>query len=542
VNSGLAFLLRRGLRGKLRQGLRRMRTVKGAVAMIAAVVFMVGIAALQFWSLSLGAALPAPRGAVVAYAPPMLMLLAVVSAMSGRALYFTPSEVDFLFPAPVGRRELLLYNLLARLDVQLFSALWVSLFLLRHARHWGAAVAATVLGFAFIYVAAQALALAATAADGWVPPRARRPVRWAVLALALAGALAGLAGAGSGATPGQRLRALSETPVLRAASLPARPFAELFAAAGWAQALPWAAASLGVIAAVVVLVLAVDVAYLERSLAVSRRRHERLQRMRSGGGIHAGARPSRLRIRVPRLGGLGGAGALAWRQLTELARTPRALLVPLFVGSLWAGSIFFAARDSGDRSGGLTMILVVTLLLPAMFSGHVTFDFRRDLDRMALLRSLPLSPAQVAAGQVLPVALVFSAMQYLVVVAALALGLVSVGPLLLAVALAIPPYTWATMAVENGLFLLMPYRVVPGEDQRMQFMGKVMLALFLKLIVVGLLVGLALLAGWAAAAATGARAAGLAAGVLVMVGGCIPLTWLVGRAFAAFDVARDTPA
>jgi hypothetical protein len=289
--------------------------------------------------------------------------------------------------------------------------------------------------------------------------------------------------------------------------------------------------------------LASDVAYTERSLAVSARMHARLARMRSGGGIHASAAPSRLRVRMPGLRAFGGAGALAWRQLTELARTPRALLVPLLGATVWVGTILFAIRESGDPDPAVSaaMVIGVCLMLPVLFSGHVAFDFRRDLDRMDVLRSLPLSPVQVAAGQALPVALVFMALQYLVVIAAVSVGALQ-GVWLLGLALVIPPYAWATLAVENGLFLLMPYRVTPGDDQRMQFMGKVMLSMFLKAIVTGILAVAAGAAGWGVLLLTDSHSAAIAVGSLVLGLGCIPLTFLVGLAFIGFDIGRDTPA
>jgi len=544
VNGGLLFLLRRSPRGKMRQAWRRMKTVKGALAFGFGALFIGGFVALQLWTFTLDVPIePASRATVLAYLPPALLLLSVLGAMSGRALYFSPAEVDFLFPAPVGRRELLLYNLVSRVGVQLASGVWVALFVARYAVNPWNAAAATALSFVFLYVAAQAMGVAAAAAEVYVPERARPYVRRGLIVGLLSAALAAVATAGSGATPGMRLRAVAAAAPVQALAYPLRPFAELFGAAGWADGALWAAACLGVIAAVAGLVLLSDVAYTERSLAVSAKMHARLARMRSGGGIHASAAPSRLRVRTPGLRVLGGAGALAWRQLTELARTPRALVVPLLGLTVWVGTILFAFHESGDPdpAASAAVVIGVCLMLPVLFSGHVAFDFRRDLDRMDVLRSLPLSPVQVAAGQVLPVALVFMVMQYLVVIAAVVAGALR-GPWLLGLALVVPPYAWATLAVENGLFLLMPYRVTPGDDQRMQFMGKVMLSMFLKAIVTGVLALAAGAAGWGIFRLTDSLDAGIAVGCVVLALGCIPLTFMVGLAFLGFDIGRDTPA
>ncbi|HEU4454943.1 MAG TPA: putative ABC exporter domain-containing protein, partial [Longimicrobium sp.] len=129
MNPGLVFLLRRSPRGKLRQAWRRMKTVKGAIAFGFGAIFLLGFVVLQLWTLTLDVEMePASLEGLRTYLPPALLLFAVLGAMSGKALYFTPAEVDFLFPAPVGRRELLLYNLLSRVGVQLASGLWVALF------------------------------------------------------------------------------------------------------------------------------------------------------------------------------------------------------------------------------------------------------------------------------------------------------------------------------------------------------------------------------------------------------------------------------
>jgi ABC-2 type transport system permease protein len=542
VSPGLVFLLRRTARGKARQALRRAKTPKGALAFGFGAIFLVGITGVQLWSLTLDLGMEADPAELRTFLPPALLVLCVLGALSGKALYFTPAEVDFLFPAPVGRRELLVYNLLSRVGVQVLSGLWVSLFVVRHAPVALNGVLATVLSMVFLYVGAQAVAVAGSAGDAWVPVRARRPVRVALLGAGIALLLAALA-RGTGVTPGARMRAVLETPVMQAIALPARPFAELFGAPGIGEGSAWAAACLGVIAAVVGLVLAWDVAYTERSLAVSARQHARMARMRSGGGVHAGGAPTRLRLTVPRLRWMGAAGALAWRQLTELARTPKAMLVPLIGAAAWVGALLFAFRDAdpSEASAMASMIVSVCLLLPVLFSGHVAFDFRRDLDRMDLLRSLPVSPGVVAAGQVLPVALVFALMQYLVAGVSAAAGALP-GAWLAALAMVIPPYAWATVAVENGVFLVMPYRVTPGDDQRMQFLGKVMLAMFLKFVIVGILAGVAVLAAWGVLAMTGSRAAAIGVGCVAMAAGCVPLTWLVGRAFAGFDLGRDVPA
>ncbi|HYH82587.1 MAG TPA: hypothetical protein VEX86_22540, partial [Longimicrobium sp.] len=346
------------------------------------------------------------------------------------------------------------------------------------------------------------------------------------------------------AGPGGRFRAVLEAPPVRAVSTVARPIAELFAATTAGGALLWGAASLGLIAACVALVLSFDVAYTERSLAVGTRVQARLRRLRSAlpaaGDDAAPATSPRFRLAAPRRLLPGRAGALAWRQLTELVRTPRAMLTPLIVGGAWVVAMFGGSRAAqGDPVALQATVLSSGLILPIVFGNPLPFDFRRDLDRIAFLRSLPLSPLSVAAGQVFPAALSFAVFEMMVLLATAALTRV-VPPAWIAIAaLLVMPVAWAAAAVENLMFLLMPYRV--GNDGRAgaQFLGKALLLMVLKLVTLVVLAVAGGAAWFAVRWATDAAWLAIVAAALAMTLPCLPLTWLVGRAFERFDFTHD---
>lgn len=534
-------------RGRVRLLTRRLRTVKGALGIGAAALFLLAIAGLQVWSMvTPGVRTPPPTPDTLrSTVPAILVLLTLLSAFSERGLYFTPPETGFLFPAPVGRRELLVYNLATRLGVQVLSALWVAIFTLRYAPRVVPGLAAIVLGFVFIYVAAQALALGVTALEEHFSPMVRRVVRLAAIGglLAVAASAASAAPAG---VPGGRFRAMLSAPAVRAVSVVARPIAELFAATTAVDALLWGAASLGVIAVAVGLVLGFDVAYTERSLAVGARVQARLRRFRSGAAPDADAAPARsrsLRVAAPRRLLPGRAGALAWRQLTELARTPRAIIAPLVMGGAWVLAMFGGSRAAeGDPLALQATVLSSGLILPIVFGNPLPFDFRRDLDRIAFLRSLPLSPWSVAAGQVFPSALAFALFEMLVLLAVAAITRVVPAEWIAIAALLVVPVAWAAAAVENLMFLLLPYRV--GNDGRAgsQFMGKALLLMLMKLLTLGLLGLGGGAAGFGVWWLTERLWSAFIAAALVMALLCLPLTWLVGRAFVRFDFTHDASA
>ncbi|HEU4560806.1 MAG TPA: hypothetical protein VFS20_23340, partial [Longimicrobium sp.] len=220
-----------------------------------------------------------------------------------------------------------------------------------------------------------------------------------------------------------------------------------------------------------------------------------------------------------------------------------AMLTPLIMGAAWVVAMFGGSRAAeGDTLAMQAAVLSSGLILPMVFGNPLPFDFRRDLDRMAFLRSLPLSPWSVAMGQVFPSALAFAAFEMLVLLAVTALtGAVPPAWIVIAAVLVLP-VAWGAAAVENLMFLLMPYRVSNDGRAGAQFLGKALLVMVLKLLTLGVL-GAAGFGAWLGLRLlTGADWPGVVAATLAMVLLCLPLTWLVGRAFARFDFTHDASA
>ena len=86
------------------------------------------------------------------------------------------------------------------------------------------------------------------------------------------------------------------------------------------------------------------------------------------------------------------------------------------------------------------------------------FDFRRDIDRLAMLKSLPISPSRICAGQLaIPVLILFGfqAATLTLVQFMLPFNLL----LMLAVLIAFIPFNIFLFSFENLLFLWYPYRL-----------------------------------------------------------------------------------
>jgi hypothetical protein len=251
------------------------------------------------------------------------------------------------------------------------------------------------------------------------------------------------------------------------------------------------------------------------------------------------------RLAVPEMRVLGSAAPLARRQLLELARAPGPvgglLVLMVFWLAIAVGPQLLAARSGAQLDWSQTgwMAVAVATLAPALLS-HLPFDFRRDVDRIAFLKMLPLSSRAIVVGQLVTPALVLFAVQAAALSAVQALtGVLSPANFALLL-LALPASAWASIAIDNALFLAYPYRFIPGQSGN-GFSARIMVLGFLKLLVLLLAAGLGALVGAIGAVLAGSPIVGWGLGVLTLAGVCVPLTLLVEKNFRRFDVSRDVP-
>jgi len=121
MNAALALLLGLRARAFLRRAGRRLRSPTGAMAAVGAglvALFLMGpIHPLEFIG-------QAESHSLARIGPSAVLLLLAMTFFLGseRPIGFDPPEVDFLFPAPLSRRRLLLYRLISDLSVALALA------------------------------------------------------------------------------------------------------------------------------------------------------------------------------------------------------------------------------------------------------------------------------------------------------------------------------------------------------------------------------------------------------------------------------------
>ncbi len=239
--------------------------------------------------------------------------------------------------------------------------------------------------------------------------------------------------------------------------------------------------------------------------------------------------------------------ALAWRQALGAWHYWSSVLIALIAPTMLALVPLFVHHDPVvtmlNVAGSLAFFSL--LLLPAA----LRFDFRRDVDRMALLKTLPISPAGVVIGELIVPVVIASVFQLMVLVLAAGLRPLHPGYVISAWLLLIPMNA-LVFAMDNLIFLLYPHR--PNQEGL-----EIFLRTTLTFTAKGLMfaLALALAAGWAllagivahrmafvaepAAIARCIFAAGLA---LMLSVAAVTTVRLNMRAFHRYDPSQDTPA
>ena len=542
MSRALWLLLGMQLRGWGRNAVRSLGTVKGAL--LAAVGL--GVFFLWFSSLILATAGTQDKSdQILTWGPAGLLFYCVLNVLSTpaeRAIYFSPGEVNFLFPGPFGQRELLGYKLMLGFLFSLPTALFMTFVFQIYAHSFLAAFVGLLLAYQFMQLFAHAVNLAASTGGG----RALVVLRGAVLAavVALTFGVAWQAGLlrGQGANLNDAAVRVVHTDIWQTVSRPLRYFFEAFLARDlWPDLAYYAAMALTVDLALLAVVFGLDAHYLEASAAASARIYARLQRMRRV-GPSGGGRGTAL-VGLPMAPWWGGVGPTLWRQVTTATRGAGRLLVATVVFGLTMTATWTGLEGQGELDPAVKLFIVVGFggLMMTFLSTLAPFDFRGDVDQMALLKTLPAPSWRLALGEVLAPALIFTLIQW----AALAAMMGASGradELLLIVAAFAPIYNFALFGLDNLLFLLFPTRVMVTTPGDFQAMGRNVLAQFSKTLgvcgaaIVATTAGVVvyILSGrsvWAGAAAAWLTAAACAAALVPVLG------W----AFTLYDVARDAP-
>ena len=421
---------------------------------------------------------------------------------------WTPAERELLGAAPLRRRELVMYRLIAIAVAAVAKAACFSLVMLPDLHVWLAGFAGMLMALLFVDLIRMAIEILAYGMSR------KAFIRFRIVVLAAAGMCLGIALLNSlpfpdGETRGGEptalfigLRILNSLMDLRTTwlgSIAETPF-HVFASVILTPRISMTLVTHLLLAAALVMILAESVVRLDSLIQQWRIAAERsaFQRLFAGVSVTAGQQESPLEdalqlegalqqpgshrpavvargchdnglpagritetrrrlspaVRVPVR--VWGAGSLAWRQALGAfhyrTSVGVALIVPGFLSCLTLLTPQYGPTMLIQLVGGL--VFYSFLLLPTALK----FDFRRDIDRLAVIKALPASPTAVTLGQ-LVVPVVFCTL-FQMVVLLIAIVVRPYHPALyIAAVVVLVPMNVLIFALENLIFLLYPYRL-----------------------------------------------------------------------------------
>jgi hypothetical protein len=443
VVRALAYLQWTSLTGRIRQRLRRLRQPKYLVGAIAGAAYMYFFVFRHFVGMHGGRAasgfaqIPPEFRALMAPVAAVALLVVLASAWvlpSDRAaLRFTEAETDFLFPAPISRTGLIHFSVL-RAQLAIFVSVFLMSLLLRR----GGAVGVNPLQYAtalwLLLATVRLHFLGASFTREHLLDLGVRPLwrRIGVLAVLVALALGLFAWARLQPPPPADARGIASWV---GDLLDRGPAAIVLAPQRWivapvlATGVPAFAHAVPAALALLVLhyawVVRSQVSFEEASITLARKRAETRNALREG-RFRFGRKAARARKAPFALAPRGPAAtAFLWKGLIAAGpfwrlRTLAIASAAVFALTWWLGASPARApllKVVGGVSFGIAAW--ATVVGPML----VHRSLRETLDRLDVLRAMPLRGWQIALGQLLtPVAMLVPAQWLFLLTGALAFG------------------------------------------------------------------------------------------------------------------------
>jgi hypothetical protein len=544
-----AWLIARSARNRARAQLRRLREPRYALGFALAAGYLWLVYLRPRRSVIDAAGLPplVNEGIVLAFSLLLFVLAAwwwIVGAPR-TALAFTPAEVQLLFPAPLVRRELILYKLMRAHAGMLVMSLIFGILLRRGLGDVPVAMRAFGLFvmYAILHLHQLGISLSREGLAGRGAGRARSFIPLAVFLGLLATLVVSVSGAYDATpSPGADRWGARAVEAFRARGawlvlLPARvALAPAFAASvgDWVRAI---GPAILLLLAHYAWVLRADAAFEESAAAAGAERARRIAARRGGRPRAAVRAPGRLRLPLALTG--PPERAVVWKNTLAFVRTfePGALAAV----AIGAAALVFVGRGFDAQMGGRGDYLfvfaqggalVAAALLTLFGPLRVRNDLRLDLAHAEVVRTFPLDGRALVRAELAASTLALSAMQLALVAIAYALSLVHAPPgfplgertlLLLALAVILPTVNATTLALQNAGALLFPAWTALGavRGPGLEALGQGILGAVASLLLTLLALFLPVLVGGAAAAllrsslGDGSLAAGLAAALAV---------------------------
>jgi putative ABC exporter len=419
------------------------------------------------------------------------VLLTWVLGSAETPFAFQLAETDFVFPAPLTRREVIQFRMLRSQLPLLLSAVFTVLIFSRAdlaTRVFIRVPALWLLYFTLQLHAASAALVRASLTEQGITGVRRRLLTLVVLALLVGGLAWGVRSAlpvvveAFQTDPSTALPVLARAlrhGVLGVVTWPLFAVTGPIVATNAREFLVRFPQALAVTAVFYVWVVGSTLAFEEAAVEHADKLARRFEAMRKGRSEAPRARPGGT-APIFRLGARGRPGAaLVWKNVTGALREFR--LRTLFLILLIVVAMGVVLGQPG-AAGGANLVAVLALALTgvAVLFGPLAlrYDLRRDLELLDVLKSLPLRGPAIVGAEVLGPALVISGIAIVgwttAFIASLASASVRIGvgdrlALLAGVAIATPPVVTVLFLVQNAAALLFPAWSAIGPDRATGF-------------------------------------------------------------------------
>jgi hypothetical protein len=535
LHPALRLLWRLQFKAGWRKFTRSARTGKGILRLI----LTIGVFALMFGPMivfSIYREEPDPAAARALIEPGILLftILILIGSGSNSGIFFTPAEVDFLFSGPFHRRELILYRLGHQAQASLLGAVFLSVAPAAFVPHWIFGFLGIALVLQFIQLLSVVLSLSMSIVGQTVYTRARKAVLAAIAVTLLVGVWQAVADHAAGGLFAM-IRSFGQTTAGRAVLLPFQVFSRTIAAESfYPEFAGWGALNVAINAALVVLAVRLDADFYERSIAVSEKVYRAIQRARRGQAWMGLSKPSATRWRLPMPGRLKGAGPIAWRQSVSALRSSRGVIYAVLAMTAAAAIPAFALGDNGTGMSISVLAMLSVFTLPQMLQ----FDFRGDIERIELLKTLPATAGAITGGELLAPVVAATIIECVVI---LVTGFLWTDfRTIVAICVFALPANLILFALENVLFLYYPRRYT-NPNSPFQAPGRQMVTNFIKFIAVAVAAGVIAASGAATYWVSGqSLSAALLAAWCVAAALGVMLVQLAARAFRALDPSLET--
>ena len=358
---------------------------------------------------------------------PLLLFLILVGILAAltKPFRFSPTEVDFLFAGPFRRHQLLNYKLGAAFSGHVLVSFLVAAPLGTGVFGFIPVFVASLLMFNFLHLFSLVAGLLGTTL-GFHDSRGPRRISLAFALLFATLAILWFRFGKSVADPIAIYRQLEHSLLWRVATLPVRGFVEAgLAQSIWPDLVEWSSLCLLVNGLLFVTLHKLD-ARLEERAEQSDGRTADLDAERPAS--------KRTPWTLPLLSRCQGMGPVAWRQSMNVVRNPQLIAVALsiygmlvfmlFTLSVGGSAILFLPTLDGhvEINPAAAWVCGGIVIAIAMFlSSGLSLDFRGDMGQIDVLKTLPIEPIVLVAGQLLVPVVIAAVLQWLLM-AAMAIG------------------------------------------------------------------------------------------------------------------------